>query len=109
MKNNRLQTINSSEIEKIDWMRIGNKPGIRICLSSGIRHRFGGFAEKVQQDFEEVKKFALDRWNIDVDPVEQCIKGWNYGKAEVKGKFYLAIIIRFFSCFNYFVEFCPFF
>ncbi|VDK66042.1 unnamed protein product [Onchocerca ochengi] len=83
MKNNRLQTINSSEIEKIDWMRIGNKPGIRICLSSGIRHRFGGFAEK---DFEEIKKFALDRWNIDVDPVEQCIKGWNYGKVEVKGQ-----------------------
>ncbi|MCP9257658.1 FACT complex subunit SSRP1 [Dirofilaria immitis] len=78
-----IMTIDSSEIEKIGWMRVGNKPGIRICLSSGIRHRFGGFAEK---DFEEIKKFALDRWNIDVDPVEQCIKGWNYGKAEVKGQ-----------------------
>uniref|UniRef100_A0A915Q3S6 FACT complex subunit SSRP1 n=1 Tax=Setaria digitata TaxID=48799 RepID=A0A915Q3S6_9BILA len=82
-KNNRLQTIDSSDIEKIDWMRVGNKPGIRISLSSGIRYRFGGFSEK---DFEEIKKFALDRWNIGVDPVDQCIKGWNYGKAEVKGQ-----------------------
>ncbi|KAL4003502.1 Structure-specific recognition protein (SSRP1) family protein [Acanthocheilonema viteae] len=82
-RNNRLQTIDSSEIEKIDWMRIGNKPAIRVCLSSGLRHRFSGFAEK---DFEEIKKFALDKWNIGVDQVEQCIKGWNYGKAEVKGQ-----------------------
>lgn len=64
-------------------MRVGNKPGLRICMSSGIRHRFGGFAEK---DFEDIKKFALDRWSIDVDQVEQCIKGWNYGRAEVKGQ-----------------------
>lgn len=46
-RNNRSKIIESSEIEKIDWMRIGNKPGIRISMSSGIRHRFGGFAEKV--------------------------------------------------------------
>ncbi|CAG9533884.1 unnamed protein product [Cercopithifilaria johnstoni] len=82
-RNNRLQTIDPSEIEKIDWMRVGNKPTIRIRLSSGLRHRFSGFAEK---DFEEIKKFALDKWNIGVDQVEQCIKGWNYGKAEVKGQ-----------------------
>uniref|UniRef100_A0A0R3S0X8 FACT complex subunit SSRP1 n=1 Tax=Elaeophora elaphi TaxID=1147741 RepID=A0A0R3S0X8_9BILA len=82
-RNNRLQTIDPSEIEKIDWMRVGNRPTIRIRLSSGLRHRFSGFAEK---DFDEIKKFALDKWSIDVDQIEQCIKGWNYGKAEVKGQ-----------------------
>ncbi|VDM96162.1 unnamed protein product [Thelazia callipaeda] len=82
-KNNRALTINSSNIEKIDWMRIGNKPGIRLSLTSGIRHRFGGFVEK---NFEEIQKIAKDRWDIDVECIEQCIKGWNYGKAEIKGQ-----------------------
>lgn len=82
-KNNRTLVIDSSDIEKIDWIRLGNKPGIRILLSSGIRHRFGGFSEK---DFEEIRKFAANRWKVNCEPVEQCIKGWNYGKAEVKGQ-----------------------
>lgn len=41
----------------------------------------------ISQDIEEIKKFARDKWSVGVEQVEQCIKGWNYGRAEVRGNF----------------------
>lgn len=43
----KVLTVNVSEIEKIFWMRLGNKPGLKFSLSNGVIHRFGGFADKV--------------------------------------------------------------
>ncbi|VDN54982.1 unnamed protein product [Dracunculus medinensis] len=79
----KVLTVNVSEIEKIFWMRLGNKPGLKFSLSNGVIHRFGGFADK---DYEKIKDFAWKSWSIEVVEAEQCIKGWNYGKANVKGR-----------------------
>uniref|UniRef100_A0A0M3IP17 FACT complex subunit SSRP1 n=1 Tax=Ascaris lumbricoides TaxID=6252 RepID=A0A0M3IP17_ASCLU len=108
-KTGKLQTIGTSEIEKISWMRLANKPGLKFSLTSGISLRFGGFSEKVRgyekikafanrnwnkdvvqvdqsETYEKIKAFANRNWNKDVVQVDQSIKGWNYGKAEVKGQ-----------------------
>uniref|UniRef100_A0A915CLQ7 Uncharacterized protein n=1 Tax=Parascaris univalens TaxID=6257 RepID=A0A915CLQ7_PARUN len=82
-KTGKLQTIGTSEIEKISWMRLANKPGLKFSLNSGISLRFGGFSEK---EYEKIKAFASRNWIRDVVQVDQSIKGWNYGKAEVKGQ-----------------------
>ncbi|KHN87755.1 FACT complex subunit ssrp1-B [Toxocara canis] len=82
-KTGKLQTISTSDIEKISWMRLANKPGLKFSLSNGMSLRFGGFSSK---DYEKIKAFAERNWSKDVVEVEQSIKGWNYGKAEVKGQ-----------------------
>lgn len=46
-KTGKVQTIDASEIKKITWMRLANKPGIKVSLKNGIGYRFGGFSEKV--------------------------------------------------------------
>ncbi|VDK75633.1 unnamed protein product [Anisakis simplex] len=82
-KTGKLQNIPSSDIDTIAWMRLANKPGLKFSLSNGTSLRFGGFHDK---DFEKIKAFASKNWNKEVSQLEQSLKGWNYGKAEVKGQ-----------------------
>ncbi|VDD86515.1 unnamed protein product [Enterobius vermicularis] len=82
-KTGKVQTIDASEIKKITWMRLANKPGIKVSLKNGIGYRFGGFSEK---ELEKIKAFASRNWEQELLPVEQSIKGWNYGKAEFEGQ-----------------------
>lgn len=39
--------IQAADIKKIQWIRLGNKPGIKFNLNNGDIYRFGGFQETV--------------------------------------------------------------
>lgn len=58
-KTGKLSTISVSEIDNINWQRLGNKPGIKIALSDGDKWRFGGFKESVSLHFFLSKIFRI--------------------------------------------------
>uniref|UniRef100_A0A1I7ZYX9 FACT complex subunit SSRP1 n=1 Tax=Steinernema glaseri TaxID=37863 RepID=A0A1I7ZYX9_9BILA len=79
----KLTTINASDVEEVTWVRLGNKPGFRVMMKNGLAYRFGGFKDT---DQGIVKEFSQKHWNLDCEPVEVSIKGWNYGRTEIKGQ-----------------------
>ncbi|MFH4974322.1 hypothetical protein AB6A40_001031 [Gnathostoma spinigerum] len=82
-KTGKIQTLNVSDIDRIEWMRLANKPGLKVFVSNGMGYRFGGFKE---DDYEKLKSFAQKYWDKELKQIELCYKGWNYGKAEVNGQ-----------------------
>uniref|UniRef100_A0A0N5AUN1 FACT complex subunit SSRP1 n=1 Tax=Syphacia muris TaxID=451379 RepID=A0A0N5AUN1_9BILA len=95
-KTGKVQTINASDIKCISWLRLANRPGIKIALKNGTGCRFAGFSEK---EFEKIKVFASRNWDQDLSIVEQSIKGWNYGKAEFEGQI-LEFVVDAKPCFE---------
>ncbi len=105
-KTGKLDQISVSQIESCKWIRIGNRPGIKIIEKDGNVHRYGGFAPEVTtvmqqnfvlkpvlnfkckfmlKDFEKMKNFTKNNWDINLISEDQCVKGWNYGTAEFEG------------------------
>lgn len=41
--------VSGSDIDDIKWQKLGNKPGLRVALSDGGAHRFGGFKDSVRK------------------------------------------------------------
>lgn len=39
--------ITGTDVDKLKWQKLGNKPGLRVGLSDGGAHRFGGFLDDV--------------------------------------------------------------
>ena len=43
----KLLTLGAKEMERVDWQKLGNKPGLRVAMADGTHHRFGGFKSDV--------------------------------------------------------------
>ncbi|TKR81579.1 hypothetical protein L596_015428 [Steinernema carpocapsae] len=79
----KLVTLNASDVEEICWTRLGNKPGLRVMMKNGVANRFGGFKET---EFTSIKDHAKKHWEIDCGALDLCLKGWNYGRCDMKGQ-----------------------
>ncbi|KAK0407736.1 hypothetical protein QR680_003557 [Steinernema hermaphroditum] len=79
----KLTAVNTNEIEELSWMRLGNKPGLRVYVKSGAAFRFGGFKDN---DYNTIKDFAMKNWKMECGSTDLCLKGWNYGRCEMKGQ-----------------------
>ncbi|CAI5444757.1 unnamed protein product [Caenorhabditis angaria] len=82
-KTGKITNLGNSDIKRLEWQRLGNKPGVRIALQDGTVLRFGGFKDT---DFDKVKEFTNLHWEKEIEQNDLMIKGWNYGTCEVKGK-----------------------
>uniref|UniRef100_A0AC35UEQ7 FACT complex subunit SSRP1 n=1 Tax=Rhabditophanes sp. KR3021 TaxID=114890 RepID=A0AC35UEQ7_9BILA len=73
----------SHDAEVIQWVRIGNKPGLRFLMKEGLTLKFGGFKEA---DYDKLSKYMETSWKKVLTPHELAIKGWNQGIIDIKGK-----------------------
>ena len=44
----KLMTLSSKDVDRVDWQKLGNKPGLKIVMVDGTHHRFGGFKSDVR-------------------------------------------------------------
>jgi len=79
----KLLTLYSKEIERVEWQKLGNKPGIRIVMNDGTHHRLGGF--KID-DFNKISPFVKEKWNQNFEKKDLSLKGWNYGETQFDGR-----------------------
>uniref|UniRef100_A0A914CW44 FACT complex subunit SSRP1 n=1 Tax=Acrobeloides nanus TaxID=290746 RepID=A0A914CW44_9BILA len=79
----KLQTISIDDIEGVKWIHLATKPGVKLIMKDGNILRFGGFKDS---DLQKVKTFVSSKWDMSVEEAPQCLKGWNYGKAAVRGQ-----------------------
>ncbi|KAF1760791.1 hypothetical protein GCK72_009041 [Caenorhabditis remanei] len=82
-KGGKSVNINGDDIDGLKWQKLGNKPGLRVGVSDGAVHRFGGFKDT---DLEKLQKFTDAAWSQPIEQSNLFIKGWSYGQAEVKGR-----------------------
>lgn len=82
-KTGKVISLNSEEISKVKWLRLANRPGIKLTLKDGMSYRIGGFRDS---DYEKVNDYTKKNLNQDVEQLESALKGWNYGNCEVVGQ-----------------------
>lgn len=52
-KTGKVNTINASELDGLNWQRLGNRPGIKMRFTNGKKMRFGGFKDSVSSSLSE--------------------------------------------------------
>ncbi|XGW15984.1 hypothetical protein V3C99_001443 [Haemonchus contortus] len=82
-KTGKLSTINASDLDGLNWQRLGNRPGLKMRCSDGKKVRFGGFKDS---DLEKIRQFAQKNWHKEVEHNDLVLKGWNYGTCQVDGQ-----------------------
>lgn len=82
VKTGKVENLNSSEIEVVNWQRLGGSYGLRIFTESGNLFRFGGFKDSEQSKLE---KFFKNTYGKTMSEKEFSVKGWNYGAAKFEG------------------------
>ncbi|KAK6060594.1 structure-specific recognition protein [Cooperia oncophora] len=82
-KTGKLSTINASDLDGLNWQRLGNRPGIKMRCSDGKKIRFGGFKDS---DLDKIRQFAQKNWHKEVEHNDLVLKGWNYGNCQVDGQ-----------------------
>uniref|UniRef100_T1GQA6 FACT complex subunit SSRP1 n=1 Tax=Megaselia scalaris TaxID=36166 RepID=T1GQA6_MEGSC len=69
-KTGKVEQINASDIELVNFQRFVGTWGIRIFTTNGTLHRFSGFKDS-ETEKDKVAKL--------------CLKGWNWGTAKFNG------------------------
>ncbi|XP_063599816.1 FACT complex subunit Ssrp1-like isoform X1 [Penaeus indicus] len=82
VKTGKVETLNASDIEVVNWQRLAGSYGVRIFTENGSLYRFGGFKEAEQSKLE---KFFKNTYNKTMSEKEFSVKGWNYGTAKFEG------------------------
>lgn len=88
-------TLNASDVDQLNWLRMGNVNAIKLITKNGILHRFAGFPDS---DFNKIQAFFKTHWQKDIEKEENSIKGWNYGNASIEGPcffYYSNALFRF--------------
>lgn len=80
----KVSTIQAEQVDKVFWIRMGNRNGLKIVDKNGALHRFAGIRD---EEFGRVQSFIKNNWKKDVEKQDTCLKGWNYGAASVEGSF----------------------
>ncbi|CAD5234722.1 unnamed protein product [Bursaphelenchus xylophilus] len=79
----KVYTVQADNVDKVYWIRMGNKYALKVIDKKGMLHRFAGLKD---EDFGRVQSFIKNNWKKDVEKQETSIKGWNYGSANVEGQ-----------------------
>lgn len=81
-KTGKVDQIQSSDMDVVNWQRMAGGFGIRILTKNGQLHRFGGFQEA---EYEKLSKFFLHNYEMSLKEKDLSVKGWNWGTAKFKG------------------------
>ncbi|KAN0023828.1 hypothetical protein ACTFIV_008215 [Dictyostelium citrinum] len=78
------ETVSSTDIKKANWTRVTPRIfQLILSIKGGATVKFDGFKE---QDYEVVRKFLADQYNVSpLDVVELSSKGCNWGEVKVNG------------------------
>lgn len=82
VKTGKVESLNASDIEVVNWQRLAGGYGLRIFTENGNLYRFGGFKESEQSKLE---KFVKNTYNKVMSEREYSVKGWNFGAAKFDG------------------------
>lgn len=81
-KTGKVEQVQGSDIESIDWQRLGAGYGLRIMMKTGSMYRFGGFQDDEQ---DRLSKFFKHHFDMPLGTRDLCLKGWNWGTARFEG------------------------
>ncbi|KAG9511046.1 FACT complex subunit SSRP1, partial [Fragariocoptes setiger] len=81
-KTGKVEHINKSDIQSIEWQRLALNYGVRIMMKSGNFYRIGGFKESERGN---IAKFIQDNYDLELTDKELSIKGWNWGNCKFEG------------------------
>uniref|UniRef100_A0A8D8C5E7 FACT complex subunit Ssrp1 n=1 Tax=Culex pipiens TaxID=7175 RepID=A0A8D8C5E7_CULPI len=80
-KTGRVEQINASDIELLNYQRCVGSFGLRVFLKNGTLHRFMGFTG----DEQKIASFAKKNYKLDMLEKELSMRGWNWGTVHFKG------------------------
>jgi len=81
-KGSKTETLESQEIEMVNWQRLAGSWGIRIFTKSGNLHRFAGFKDTER---DRLARFFKQQYDMDMLDKELSVKGHNWGMPEFEG------------------------
>jgi len=81
-KGSKTETLESQELEMVNWQRLAGSWGIRIFTKSGNLYRFAGFKDTER---ERLARFFKQTYDMDVLDKELSVKGHNWGMADFTG------------------------
>ncbi|XP_064461174.1 FACT complex subunit SSRP1-like [Ornithodoros turicata] len=81
-KTGKVEQVQGTDIEDINWQRLGAGYGIRMMMKNGTLYRFGGFQD---DEMERLSKFFLHNFHLQLGTRELSLKGWNWGTARFEG------------------------
>uniref|UniRef100_A0A8W7P6U7 FACT complex subunit SSRP1 n=1 Tax=Anopheles coluzzii TaxID=1518534 RepID=A0A8W7P6U7_ANOCL len=80
-KTGKVEQINSSDIELLNYQRFVGSFGLRVFLKNGSLHRFLGFTG----DEAKIAEFVKKNYKLDMLEKELSMRGWNWGSVQFKG------------------------
>uniref|UniRef100_A0A499FUZ7 FACT complex subunit SSRP1 n=1 Tax=Anopheles farauti TaxID=69004 RepID=A0A499FUZ7_9DIPT len=80
-KTGKVEQINSSDIDLINYQRFVGSFGLRVFLKNGSLHRFLGFTG----DETKIAEFVKKNYKQDMLEKELSMRGWNWGAVQFKG------------------------
>ena len=81
-KTGRVEQIQSNDIDSVGWQRLADQFGLRIMTKKGDLYRFGGFDDNEE---EKLRKFFKKNYDLELNQIDLCLKGWNWGTANFDG------------------------
>merc|ERR1740129_2353586 len=82
-KGSKTETLESQELEMVNWQRLAGSWGIRIFTKSGNLYRFAGFKDTER---ERLARFFKQTYDMDMLDKELSVKGHNWGMADMLDK-----------------------
>lgn len=81
-KTGKVENVNASDIELVNFQKFVGAWGIRIFMKSGALHRFTGFKDG---DEEKISKHFKTNYKKDMLEKELSLRGWNWGTCIFNG------------------------
>ncbi|XP_065090605.1 FACT complex subunit Ssrp1 [Ochlerotatus camptorhynchus] len=80
-KTGKVEQINASDIELINFQKFVGSFGLRVFMKNGLLHRFIGFTG----DEQKIADFVKKNYKLDMLEKELSMRGWNWGTVHFKG------------------------
>lgn len=81
-KTGKVDTINASDMDFVNFQRMLDTYGIRIFMKNGSLHRFSGFKDAEQ---EKIAAYFKNNYKQEMLEKELSLRGWNWGTAQFNG------------------------
>lgn len=80
-KTGKVEQINGSDIELVNYMKFVGHFGIRVFMKNGTLHRYSGFT----CDEKSIAEYFKKNYKLDMLEKELALKGWNWGIVHFGG------------------------
>ncbi|KAJ8042829.1 FACT complex subunit SSRP1 [Holothuria leucospilota] len=84
-KNNKtgiVEQLHAEDIEVGKWLRAARGYELKLFMKNESTFKYDGFKDT---DREDLANFLKKHYSVELEDVELCIKGWNWGQAQFSG------------------------